>query len=124
MILVTSKTLGFLCFFLFICVFVLMNSTFYDKTTRSAKCSRKFFEYGTTQRNLQIHEITNANCVNCETETFPMQNETQWIKYGEEDTDWALLVNTLTCVERDNDTHKKLVIYSSKNFYLNNVGDQ
>ena len=42
--------------------------------------------------------------------------EIQWIKYGEEKTDWALLINSRMCVEKSDGEKKKLVIYSSKEF--------
>lgn len=40
--------------------------------------------------------------------------EIQWIKYGEEKTDWALLINSRMCVEASDVEKKKLVIYSTK----------
>ena len=39
--------------------------------------------------------------------------EIQWIKYGEEKTDWALLINSRMCVEKSDGEKKKLVIYST-----------
>ena len=107
---------------------MVMNLILYNKTVRSACFSWKLIDYGITLRNEHLKEITTTNYVNnFNTETFKrdteMRNEKQWIKYGEEDTDWALLVNTWICTEEDNDTHKKLVAYSSKNLHLNNVCD-
>ena len=109
---------------LFIGVCMVMN--LYNETVRSAWFSWKLIDYGIIQRNGHLKEITNTNYViNFNAEIFrrstEMRNETQWIKYGKEDTDWALLVNTWICTEKDNDTHKKLVLYSFKNLHLNNV---
>ena len=42
--------------------------------------------------------------------------EIQWIKYGEEKTDWALLINSRMCVEKSDGEKKNLVIYSTKKF--------
>ena len=115
---------------LFIGVCLLMNMILYgEPVRRNAWFSWIVRDYDITQKNGHLKEITNSNYLNnFNTETFgqvnEMRNETQWIKYGEEDTDWALLVNTWICTEKDNDTHKKLMVYSSKNLHLNNVGDQ
>ena len=44
-----------------------------------------------------------------------------WIKYGVEDSDWALAVNTFLCVERDRRDQMKLVAYSSQKYQLDKV---
>ena len=52
-----------------------------------------------------------------------------WIKYGEEDVDWALLVNAWLCVQnkkgnessRKSKNEKELVIYSHQHFNLTEV---
>ena len=111
---------------LFIGVCMVMNFILYKETVRSAWFSWKLIDYGIIQRNGHLKEITNTNyAINVNANFFrrdtEMRNETQWIKYGKEDTDWAHLVNTWICTEKDNDTHKKLVVYSSKNLHLNNV---
>ena len=53
-----------------------------------------------------------------------MQNDANftWIKYGNEEKDWAFLVNAWLCFERSTD-HKKmnLIIYSSKDVILEKV---
>ena len=112
---------------LFIGVCLVMNSKFYDEPVgRSAWFSWIVHDYGIKQKNGHLKEITSTNYDN-NTVTFrrvnKMRKEAQWIKYGKEDTDWALLVNTWICTEKGSDTHKKLVAYSSKNLHLNNVCD-
>ena len=52
--------------------------------------------------------------------------ELSWVKYGDEDVDWALLVNAWLCVEdkkgnKSNNKEKELVIYSYQDFNLTEV---
>ena len=53
-------------------------------------------------------------CIKIKKQYHRNNPEIQWLKYGEEKTDWALVINNRMCVEKSEGDKKKLVIYSSE----------
>ena len=61
-------------------------------------------------------EKEDNTCVKSKKQYHINNPEIQWLKYGEEKTDWALVINNRLCVEKSEGDKKKIVIYSSQKF--------
>ena len=102
-----------------VATYILIFTLFYQNTEKINKftlvnvSTGAGIEYEILLKNMEQKEHTTAVQKNRYDSNDP---EIQWIKYGEEKTDWALLINSRMCVETSEVEKKKLVIYSTKKF--------